>query len=420
MTSPAPQPAAQQQTPAGQVAQQPTGQQAAAPDQQQSPAATPQAATSQPQQPRTSSSPARLRLARGIATAAAALTGIVATGTFGTGGVNPTPNVIASQWVSAEQAGVHLAEADLATARALVAVREGQEPDREAISTALSDAAEELALAGSEEQHAAGAREIVTAGVLAERAISQARTDGDAAADTFAASSTAARSAASASGAVADTSAEALHTGSRSSLTAIIGGLATVVMLGVMVWLALLTRRILNIPLLIATAITGWLTYLSLNPGAMPLNYEDRVEEFSQAATAREEVLQARAAQYAVALGVGDQLTTDLETELEQAAQAVDDLGREQASAWESATEGIDTLVQTEGTSARLQLIKDTESAFQALDDDLHGVLVGRLEGAEQGVGTTASITAGAALLLGLMAAGLAWTGITRRLRDYR
>lgn len=423
MSAPAPGQGAHQQAQAQQAqAQQAQSRQAPAPQQQgqqQSPAQQAQQKAQKPR--RTSSTPGRLRFARALATAAAALTGIVATGTFDTGGVNPTPNVIASQWVSAERAGVAVARGDLAAARAVAEASTGSDADRESFHTAYQDAVENLTASGSDQPRSAGARELLHADVLAERAVEQARTDPQGAAQTYAASSAASRAAGQASGQVASESAENLNTGSRSGLTALLGGLATVVMIGVMVWLALLTRRMINVPLLIATAITGWLTYVSLNPSALPVSYEDRVDAVATRATAMEEVLQARQAQYAVALGLEDELPARLDAEMNEATRAIRALGETgYSTTWQEASEGIDTLMDASGTTARLQVIDATGPAFDEVTSALHDDLVEQFDDAEFGVGTTASVTSGVALLLGLIAAALAWSGLTQRLRDYR
>ncbi|MDO5740161.1 MAG: hypothetical protein Q4P07_08440 [Ornithinimicrobium sp.] len=385
----------------------------------------PTAQASPAPQPTRSATTSRLRLARGLATAAALLTGVVATGTFDTSGVNATPNVIAAQWVAAERTGVEVSEADLIVAQSVAESVVGVDGVGSVDATTqspsfaehLRSAATQNARSGSEGAHASVAEDIVDAGLLAQSAVQRSGTDRDAATKDYAASSEAARRAVSTSDTIAADAATSLNTGSRSGLTAAVGGVATLVLIGILIWLALMTRRIVNVRLLIATAITGWLTYVSLNPAALPVNYDQAVGDASQTATALEDVLQARSAQYAVALGLEDRVTDAVD----RATKSVNALGQSTtSSSWRSATTGVDTLVTTEGAKARLEVIAGTQDAFTQTAQSLRTRLDEQLSPSVSGVGTTATITAGVALLLGLVAAALAWTGLSQRLKDYR
>ena len=118
-----------------------------------------------------------------------------------------------------------------------------------------------------------------------------------------------------------------LQTGSRSTLTATVGLVSTALLGAILVWLALRTRRIINVPLLVATAITGWLTYVSLNPGALPLDIDQRVDTAGAASQALQDVRLARAAQYGQVLGAADSRDA-----VEQATRSVTGVGERSIS----------------------------------------------------------------------------------------
>ncbi|MGD8149603.1 hypothetical protein [Ornithinimicrobium sp. Y1694] len=362
---------------------------------------------------RFASTPARMRIARALATGAALLTGILATGTFDTSGVNATPNVLAAQWQAAEATGVEIAGADLEAARLVAA--EGDAPDsREALTEHLAEAA--AAQSGSGSGDPTEARDIVRVTVLSGQAAEQAVTDQEAAATTLDEASTLARQVAERSDALARDHASTLAAGSRSGLAATVGVLTTAALIGVLVFMALRTRRILNVPLLAATLITGWLTFSSMNPAALPLNLQDRVDEGSRTATALQEVLQAGQAGYAVALGSD----LDLGSELSSATQAVDELDNSSLSeSWRTVASGLEGITEAEGQQARLDVVQGQRSDLDGVISELRERF-DQQESVSGAVGTSAAVGSGLALVLGVVAAGLAWFGITRRLQDYR
>lgn len=418
--SPAQQQAAQAKPAQGQAAQQP------APGK----GAQPQTAGKGTQGHPTSSTPRLLRLARGVTAAAALLTGIVATGTFDTGGVNSTPNVIAAQWTAAERTGVGLAEAELRmTEQASARVTGG-----EAAETS-GDPVEALRVAAGAHARSGGdpARSSETAAEIAEAAVLVGRTlaapaaeaaPGDAAeaaggavAEDLTAARTLLRNAGDASDATAATHADDLATGSRSVLTGVVGTLATLLMLGVLVWLALRTRRIVNVPLLVATAMTGWLAYVSLNPAAVPVSVDGQVSGTAEVADALQQVREARAAQYAPVLGTPDTFDTD-GTDATEALRTLDD--RELSDTWQQIHATQEDVAAAADPAAAAEVLAGTQEAYAGLDAELTDRLDGRLEAASSRVGLPAVVSSGLALLLGVFAAGLAWAGITRRLQDYR
>ncbi|KUG53594.1 hypothetical protein AVL62_02085 [Serinicoccus chungangensis] len=344
----------------------------------------------------TSSTPRLLRLARAGAAAAALLTGVVATGTFSTDGINATPNVVADQWAAAEQARVDIPRADLLAAQRVTDPDGVDQQTLEAYDEVLRAAATDLSRMGDDAGVAAGDWSAFVTGV--ERAAAQESTD------VYADASRLAGIATEQVAAVADARADALLTGSRSVLTTVVGTLGVVVLVGIMVWLALRTRRIVNLPLAGATLITAGLTWLSVNPGALPLDYDQYVEDTRASTTALQEVYQARTAQVAAAGGVDVDAPEQQVTEATQALERLDDPELEQA--WSEVSSGEDP-------AASADAYAQVESALaDRVSDDLASV--------DPGVGAPAALTAAGALLLGVVAAGLAWTGITQRLRDYR
>ncbi|WP_298885554.1 hypothetical protein [uncultured Serinicoccus sp.] len=343
----------------------------------------------------TSSTPRLLRLARAGAAAAALLTGVVATGTFSTDGLNATPNVVADQWAAAEQARVDIPRADLLAAQRVTDPAAADQDGLEAYDEVLRAAATDLSRMGDDAGAAAGDWSAFVTGV--ERASAQESTE------TYASASASAAAATEEVAEVADARADALLTGSRSVLTTVVGTLGVVVLVGIMVWLALRTRRIVNLPLTGAALITAGLTWLSVNPGALPLDYDQYVEDTSASTTALQEVYQARTAQVAAAGGV-DVDAQEQVTEATEALEGLDDPDLEQA--WSEVASGEDP-------SASADAYAQVESALaDRVGDDLARV--------DPGVGAPAALTAAGALLLGIVAAGLAWTGVTQRLRDYR
>lgn len=388
----------------------PTTQQAQQPQPQPAPAKQPSARAVASKATR-SSTPWRLRVARGLATAAALLTGVVATGTFDTSGVNATPNVIASEWHAAEAAGTELAGAELEVARGVAegTVGTGGEADGTAFADHLRVAAEQQSRSGV--GTSAGLVDVALSG---DRALRAAGGDALAAGTAYQEFSDLNRTALDTNNTTAQARADALMTGSRSVLTSVVGGLSTLLLVGLLVWLALLTRRIINVPLLVATAITAGLTYVSLNPSALPVNFDQQVEQTHAAAQALEDVRLARAAQYAEALGVD---TAD--GAVADAAASVASLNDAAVTpAWaEVAATQTDVTAAGSG-AAKLEVLTGSQDAFDAVEQQL-------ADRAGEGTvsdstGRSATITAGLAFVLGVIAAFLAWTGVTQRLRDYR
>lgn len=407
------QPAQRQVTPAPPAApQQPVAHQAAPPARQAQAARPAQAS------PSSWTTPRLLRLARAGAAAAVLLTGVAATGTFSADGLNATPDVIAQQWVAAERAGVEIAQAEL---RAAERVSEGDPAAaRESFDAAVVQVGTDLSSSGLARSEAGEAsREWSTFVLAAERAAAaSARSEGEAAAAEYAAAAEAARAATERTDVAAAQHAQDLRTGSRSVLTGVVGTLSTLVLVGIMVWLALRTRRIVNVPLLLATAITAGLTYLSINPAALPLTYDQRLEETTTTATALQQVYQARAGQHAAALGQADR--PEEVSRAGETIQALDVPGVNQA--WQTVQAAHDEAFADGdvGAEQAADLVRSTQEAFEAAESGLRERLEQRLGEAGTTVGLPAGITSGAAILLGLVGAVLAWTGLTRRLQEYR
>lgn len=394
----------------GQPAQQPSAatsrqtQQASTPQAPQSSSARPVVAsrTTGAQQPQ-STTPRLLRFARAAAAAAALLTGLVATGTFSTDGVNATPNVVVDDWVAAERAGVLVAEAEqLGAAR----VADGDtEEDRAAFDEVVVSAGRDLGSLGESAGDPGGAWSAFV--VEAERAATTAGYGGSEAAAAYQEASAAADQVRTEVTGIAERHAADLGAGSSSGPTATVGSAATLVLIGIMVVVALRTRRILNVPLLVATLITAGLTYVSANPSALPLSYDEQLQETAATATALQEIHDARAAQYAESLGT----SSDWESEAGQATDALGAVGDpELAERWEAVA----------AASADATGLADSQADVDEITSTLQEQLDGELQSLASDVGAPALITAGAALLLGLVASVLAWTGITRRLQDYR
>lgn len=419
-------------TPASQPAPQPGQQQASRPAQQAGQQSGQPGAQGQGQgQPgkaspakrvtsavRHSSTPTQMRWARGIATIAAALSGLVATGSFDTDGLNATPHVIAQQWSAAERAGVHVAEGDVAAVEGIAAAATGEEVTTDPAEV-LGRAAGWHARSGAVGQEEAGAvaESLTGAAVLTDQALRQAELDRRAALETYASAHDRLTAAGTTTRSIAEQRATELETGSRSALTATVGGLATAILVLVMVWLALRTRRIVNIPLAVATLITAGLTYLSFNPSALPVNYDQRMGQASRDATALRETYEARRAQYATVLGLPD---PHLDAERNQAQRAIAAAGDPAArDAWRAVDDALQDLPEDD-VSAGVSAIRATGDDYDRLVGSLEERMEDGLSDAGAQIGTPATITSGGALLLGLVAAALAWAGLTQRLRDYR
>lgn len=338
-----------------------------------------------------------------MAAAAALFTGVAATGTFSTDGLNATPNVVADQWTAAERAGVLIAETDLATAQR---VAHGDPDEAQAeFDRLVGEVGDQIDALGSDGEGAADAWSTYV--VEAERAGTTTGFDSGAGQELYGTATASAQDAMARVAQVAEQRSDDLSS-ARSDLTTVLGTLATLILLGILVFLALRTRRIINVPLLVATVITGGLTYLSANPASLPLDYDAQLAGSAGTATALQDVHQARAAQYAESVGAADGwadgagVATAALSELEAGGDLVDD--------WE-------TIAASSADSAG---IEDTQAAYDDLTATLSQRLDEELSSVDSQVGAPALITAGAALLLGAVAAALAWTGITRRLQDYR
>ncbi|ANS78317.1 putative secreted protein [Serinicoccus hydrothermalis] len=347
-----------------------------------------------------SRTPRLLRLARGAAAAAALLTGVVATGTFSTDGINSTPNVIADQWAAAEQAGVDMAQADLLAAERVIGEDPADAQALEAYDEVLRAVGSDLSRMADGSGQAAGDWSTFVTGV--ERAGAA-----DAPGQAYADASRSARDATARVDDVAAQHAQDLLTGSRSMLTTVVGTLGVLVLLGVMVWLALRTRRILNVPLALATVITGGLAWLSVNPTALPLNYDMHVEETQASTTALQQVFQARQAQLAAAAGID----TDWETQADATTDAVEALGDADLE---------DDWQQVRDAGVGDGAVQDSADAYDRVTESLSAQVSDDLSNVDPDVSSPAVLTAAGALLLGLLGAGLAWAGVTQRLRDYR
>lgn len=423
--------AAQQVGQAVQQAGQPARQaQAGQPAQQQTQPAQPQRQQTQPQGQQSQaptgaarpwSTPRLLRLARAGAAAAVLLTGVAATGTFSADGLNATPDVIAQQWVAAERAGVEMAHADL---RAAERVAGGDdEAARTGFDEAVSQVGTDLTMLGGAAQDSTRLAQDWSGFVVgAERAAAASTGDegeggGDSAAPAYDTASQSARSAAETTDVMAEQHAQDLRTGSRSILTGIVGTLATLGLTTLMVWLALRSRRIINIPLLVATAITAGLTYLSINPAALPVTYDQRIAESTATATALQEVYQARQAQHALGLGLDDRWQ-DEAAEAEAALDELDDPGLSQV--WDEVTSGFGSAQDATDGPGAAESLAATQAGFDNLEAGLRDQLDDQLGGSAAAVGRPAFITSGVALLLGLVGAGLAWSGLSQRLKEYR
>ncbi|MDV3296765.1 MAG: hypothetical protein LOY01_13300 [Brachybacterium paraconglomeratum] len=261
-------------------------------------------------------------------------------------------------------------------------------------------------------------------GQLTRDALTAAEADPGAATETYGAVADLAREANAAAEDVAARHATDLQTGSRSTLTATVGLVSTALLGAILVWLALRTRRIINVPLLVATAITGWLTYVSLNPGALPLDIDQRVDQAATVATALQEVRQARQAEYATVLGLDGAGLEDAATAATEAVQSAADVPTDAttdlAVTWDDVVAGHEDVAAAEGPAAGLAAVRATEDAYAEVEQQLQRLLDERLEPATASIGTPAAVTSGVALLLGLVAAAAAWSGLTRRIKDYR
>ncbi|OLT18291.1 hypothetical protein BJF80_15840 [Serinicoccus sp. CUA-874] len=242
---------------------------------------------------RPSTTPRLLRVLRGVAAAVALLTGVAASGTLSTDGVAATPTALAQEWTATQRASVLVAEADQALAQRVV---DGDtDESRAAFERVTTEVSREL---GTVRDDGGAPEAWATYLVAAERAGTSVGYSAGEGRDRYGTARQGAADAGQALQRVADQRVDALS-GPRSELTGVLGTLATLALLGVLVVLALRTRRIVNVPVLAATAITAGLTYLSVNPGSLPVDYEAQLASPATTATALASVHEARAAQLA-------------------------------------------------------------------------------------------------------------------------
>ena len=373
------------------------------------------------------STPRLLRVARATAAGAALLTGIVATGTFDTSGVNATPPVIAEQWVAAERASVAMSQVDLlGTQRVADALTEGSAQDDLAQDFNTSALAAARGMAGSAPHTAASGdstvAEMARGSSLAltgmERAVAAAANgDENDARALLEEARSASYAAASGASTVGRNHAQDLNAGTRSGLVGVLGALTTLLLGGICVWLAVRTRRIINIPLTVATVITLGLAFVSLNPDTLSFSFEERTTAVHSESSALNRLYQARADQYALAMGAEANFT-DTSSAVSSALNRVGD--RRYTDAWREIYDQHEQVVAAGSLEASLSVLASSDAQFQGLTAALNQEIEQQLEDARSSVGTPAAITSGVALLLGLIAAALAWTGLSQRVRDYR
>lgn len=339
-----------------------------------------------------------------VAAAAVLLTGVAATGALSSSGISATPNVIASQWAAAEQAGVEIAHADVQAAARMApdAAQEGLEEYDSTVASASRH------LSRMDDRGGEAGTQWSTFVVGVERAVATAGEDGSAAGQAYTQASGSARAATATTDQIATARADDLLSGGRSALTITVGTVATLALGGILVFLALRTRRILNIPLLLATMITAGLTYVSINPSAVPISADSQVESTVAYAGALQSVYQARQAQVAQAFSDGE----NWQGEAAAATEALDEVDDNE--------ELLQEWAQVSAVAGEPAMVQSTQENFDRVEEELSAGLEDQLGRLGVEVSGPAILTSGGALLLGLGGAWLAWSGLSRRLQDYR
>lgn len=210
-------------------------------------------------------------------------------------------------------------------------------------------------------------------------------------------------------------------------LPVLVGGGATIVLAGSMVWLARKTHRIVNPPLLLGTLLLAATTVASAGTAAQSAQIVTAAGQSAQATQTHGSILaaahEARAAELAAVLPGTTAQATDAVAEASTASEAVAGLlasaSPEVIQAWTTYTttqKGVLDQVASNRTAAVNASTGQASTDFAAFLEKLGTVSAP----AEVSPPNAFTPLAWLALLAGLGGGALAWSGFDRRLKDYR
>lgn len=406
--------------------------QAAAPTPAWTPAGAPAVTAATPGARTPSTMPRDLRRLRAAAPIACALTGIAASGFLGTTGLQASPAATSRQLTHVTEAKQAFQRADVAAGQ-LVANRYlgTPTPARAAYDDAIRSVNASLVAAADAapgaESLADAAADLTAYTSAVERAVAAPAKSAPAADDYREAAEAARTNVLGRIDQVVAADLERLSGGGGAAsrpggtlLVLLIGGGSTVGLGLASWWLARKTHRIVNPGLAAATLVTAGLTFLTLVPSARPGNdASGAVEAARSIATLRDSAYAARTAELLRLLPDAD--PTLAERTWQARAREVGNTlpDADLADTWAAYTEAH-TAVTAVSPAGRSEAMATSGRAFEAFLADLDRAATDRQRRVDQSVTQPATITAGVALSAGLLAGGMAWAGIGRRLDEYR
>lgn len=373
--------------------------------------------------------PRDLRRLRNVTALACVATGLAATGYLGLGGIEGGPAALADHVADAGRAGTEVARSGLQGAEVLLAETGGEDTGAplDSLDSTRSGAATALAAAAGGTGADAALREAggsyVAYVASLERARAQAADDPEAATASAVQAQTVLDEQVLAPLEASGASAVDRVGGTRGGiLAANVGIVSTLLLLGGSVWLARKTHRVVNPGLAGATVITGAITALALNPGSLPGDATEAVNAAWQDQTTVSRLYEARTLDTTLALpgAEAETLQARWDETVTELGSGLADAPTEEQNAWQAYLEAHEQLVAAEDGAGRAEALTAGDDAMASLLEWAQSRTDAAYTGLQDDVGRPAVITSGASLVLGLVAAGLAWSGINRRLRDYR
>ncbi len=391
------------------------------------PVATPHVATAAGRTP--STMPRDLRRLRAAAPVACALTGIAASGFLGTTGLQASPAATTRQLSHVTAAKQAFQRADVAAAEIVAARTLGGKPAARttydaairSVNTSLVAAAD---AAPGAEGLADAAGDLTAYTTAVERALAAPATSTAVASAYLKAADEARANVLTRMDTVATADLDRLRDGGGASsrpggtlLVLLIGGGSTIGLGLASWWLARKTHRIVNPGLAAATLVTAGLTFLTLVPSARPgTDAGAAVNRATSVAALRDNLYAARVTELRPLL-TGE--NTDAAWErYHQAASR--NLTADVQDDWVDYRTYHQDLRTAQGQNAKVSELARTTEAFGSIVATVDANAADAQRGLDRAVTVPATITAGVALGAGLLAGGLAWAGIGRRLEEYR
>lgn len=208
------------------------------------------------------------------------------------------------------------------------------------------------------------------------------------------------------------------------ALVILVGGLSTVALVLTSAWLARKTHRIVNPGLALATLLTLGVTAMATVPGiSFGDSPEVSVRQATRVGQLSEQLYQLRRTELSSVLPGGDPAAAQREWQ-ERSGQITGNartMGSEFTAAWRAYTTQHAPLVDTRSpVTERVAALTASTEAFSNVLSVTRTAQAVAARGLTNSVGDPAYLESGTALVAGLVAAGAAWVGIGRRLREYR